>query len=159
MNLGAWIADVLGWPAIHLLIGSAAVRIPDQFFAHDTWLTAPRQWERDGKIYRDVFAIRKWKRLLPDGAPWIGGVAKTELFAWNHKQALRFLAETRRAEIAHWCMLGFLPLFLLWNPLWARVVIIFYASAANLPCILAQRYNRILLARFARTSSFTAALS
>src|SRR5579875_1138624 len=151
MNASIWAANVLGWPTIHLVVGSAAVRLPDRFFAKDTFLTAPRKWERNGKLYRDVFAIRRWKRLLPDGAPLIGGPSKTGLFARDRHRVLRFLAETRRAEIAHWCMLACLPAFFLWNPRWAWIVMIVYGFAANLPCILAQRYNRILLARFART--------
>ena len=32
--------------------------------------------------------------------------------------------------------------FFLWNPCWADLVMVAYALAANLPCILAQRYNR-----------------
>jgi glycosyl-4,4'-diaponeurosporenoate acyltransferase len=36
------------------------------------------------------------------------------------------------------CVVFFLP----WNPWWADLVIVTYAIAANLPCILVQRYNR-----------------
>jgi glycosyl-4,4'-diaponeurosporenoate acyltransferase len=35
--------------------------------------------------------------------------------------------------------------FFLWNPWWGDAVIIVYAIGANLPCILAQRYNRLRL--------------
>ena len=63
----------------------------------------------------------------------------------------QFLLETRRAELAHWCMLCCLPLFFLWNPPWACLVMTAYALAANLPCILAQRYNRIAIDRAVRT--------
>ncbi len=62
----------------------------------------------------------------------------------------QFLRETRRAEVAHWLMLLCVPLFFLWNPPWARLVMVAYALAANLPCILAQRYNRIVLYRVVR---------
>lgn len=145
-----WAANVLGWPVIHMTIGFAVLRIPEQAFAHDTWLTATRSWERDGKIYRDWFAIRKWKSLLPDGAPWLGGFAKKKLLSHNPTCISQFLIETRRAEIAHWCMLACLLFFFLWNPLWARWVMAAYALIANLPCILAQRYNRFILRRIAR---------
>lgn len=146
-----WAANLLGWPLIHLSIAFVALRLPSHLFARDSWLTAPRRWERDGLLYRDWLAIRRWKSLLPDGAPWLGGLAKKRINARDPSYLLRFLAETRRAELAHWCMLGCLPFFFLWNPPWACLVMTAYGLAANLPCILAQRYNRIALDRAVRT--------
>ena len=59
----------------------------------------------------------------------------------------RFIRETWRGELCHWLAIGGAPVFLLWNPWWGDLIIVAYALAANLPCILAQRYNR---ARFQR---------
>lgn len=150
MTALVWVANVLGWPILHISIGFIALRVPSHIFAHDTWLTAPRPWERDGDVYRDWLAIRRWKRFLPDGAPWLGGFAKKKLIGRDPTCLRQFLVETRRAEIAHWLILGCLPMFFLWNPPWARWVMAVYAVAANLPCILAQRYNRLALNRIAR---------
>jgi glycosyl-4,4'-diaponeurosporenoate acyltransferase len=47
----------------------------------------------------------------------------------------------------HWAVLALSGLFFLWNPWWAGMVMIAYAAAANLPCILIQRYNHLRLAR------------
>jgi len=146
-----WAANLLGWPLIHLTIGFVALRVPADLFAEDNWLTAPRQWEREGRFYRDWLAIRKWKSLLPDGAPWLGGFAKKTLHARDSSYLEQFLSESRRAEWAHWCMLSCLPFFFLWNPTWACLVMTAYAVAANVPCIVAQRYNRIALDRVVRT--------
>jgi len=144
-----WVANVLGWPILHIAIGFIALRVPPHIFASDTWLTTPRPWEQDGHVYRDWLAIRKWKYLLPDAAPWLGGFAKRKLGKRNPAYLTQFLIETRRAEVAHWLMLGCLPIFFIWNPPWARWVMAVYALAANLPCILAQRYNRLVLRRIA----------
>jgi hypothetical protein len=38
-------------------------------------------------------------------------------------------------------------LFFLWNPPWAGWVMVVYATFANFPRIIAQRYNRIRLRR------------
>lgn len=146
-----WAANLLGWPAIHLSIGSAALRLSPELFVRDTWLTVPRRWEHDGRLYQKWLAIHKWKRLLPDGAPWLGGVAKKSFRVRDRTDIARLVLETRRAEIAHWCMLGCLPLFFLWNPPWARWVMTAYALFANLPCILAQRHNRFYLRRIIRS--------
>jgi glycosyl-4,4'-diaponeurosporenoate acyltransferase len=144
-----WAANLVGWPILHLAIGYVALRVPPHNFARDTWLTALRPWEQDGYLYRDWLAIRKWKSILPDGAPWLGGFAKKKLRERNSAYLAQFLIETRRAEIAHWFMLGCLPIFFIWNPPWARWVMTAYALVANLPCILVQRYNRFTLNRIA----------
>jgi glycosyl-4,4'-diaponeurosporenoate acyltransferase len=145
-----WIANIFGWPVIQLTIAYIAVHLPQSIFLRDSWLTAPRNWERGGLLYRDWFAVRKWKYLLPDGAPLLGGTRKS-LASHNPIHVTQFLIETRRGEVAHWCMIGCLPVFFLWNPAWARWVMTAYAIAANLPCIITQRYNRLILDRFART--------
>ncbi len=145
-----WMLNILGWPVLHLIIGFTSVRLPSELFVRDNWLTSPHRWEADGRLYRNLFAIQKWKSLLPDGAPWFGGFAKDRLSSRDPVYLAQFILETRRAEIAHWCMIAVLPVFFLWNPPWACWVMTAYAFAANLPCILAQRYNRIALNRVAR---------
>lgn len=155
MTALVWAANVLGWPFLHIAIGLIALRVPSHIFAHDTWLTAPRPWEQDERVYRDWLAIRRWKYLLPDGAPWLGGFAKKKLINRDPTCIAQLLIETRRAEIAHWFMLGCLPLFFIWNPPWARWVMAVYALATNLPCILAQRYNRLVLSRIAHAQCHT----
>jgi glycosyl-4,4'-diaponeurosporenoate acyltransferase len=151
MTALVWAANLLGWPIIHVSIAFATLRLPPRLFVEDTWLTAPRSWEHDGRLYREKLAIRKWKYLLPDGAPWLGGFAKKRLRERGPDYFVQFLAETRRAEVAHWFTLVCLPVFYLWNPSWARWVMTAYALAANLPCILVQRSNRFALERVVRT--------
>lgn len=151
MNALIWAANLLGWPVIHLAVASVALRLPAHLFAKDSWVTAPRSWEREGRLYRDWLGIRRWKSLLPDGAPWLGGFAKNKIRSLDVSYVRQFLLETRRAELAHWCMFLCLPLFFLWNPPWACLVMSVYALAANMPCILAQRYNRIVLNRVVQT--------
>lgn len=144
-----WVANLLGWPLIQLSASYMILRLPTEWFARDTWLTAPRAWEYRGHIYRRLLRIQRWKSLLPDGAPWLGGFAKGRFKHRDIAYVERFMLETRRAEWTHWCVLGFIPAFLPWNPPWARMVMVAYAVAANLPCILAQRYNRFALGRIA----------
>lgn len=135
-------ANIFGWPMIHGAFGAVAVRLPHSLFEQDTWLTAPRSWERGGRIYAENLAIRKWKSTLPDGAPWLGGIAKKQMVHRSPSSLAALAVETRRAELAHWGMLGCAPVFFLWNPPWACFVMAAYAIVANLPCIVAQRYNR-----------------
>jgi glycosyl-4,4'-diaponeurosporenoate acyltransferase len=151
MNPLVWVANILGWPVVHLTIGFVSVRQPSEFFVRDNWLTAPRGWEMNGQLYGDWMGIRRWKSLLLDGASWFGGFAKKRLSARKTEYLQHFLLETRRAELAHWCMPSCLPIFFLWNPPWACWIMTAYAVAANLPCIFAQRYNRLVLSRVAQS--------
>ena len=48
----------------------------------------------------------------------------------------------RRAELAHYPILAFGPVFFAFNPWWLALVMVGYAVVANVPCILVQRYNR-----------------
>ena len=145
-----WAANVLGWPVIQLGISRAMLLLPRDRFDRDTVLTRERQWEREGRLYRDVFAIQRWKGRLPDGAGWLGGVPKKGLASRRTSQLELFQAETRRAELAHLLMLACAPIFYLWNPAWACIVMTGYGLATNIPCILAQRANRIHIQRLLR---------
>ncbi|MBS1801871.1 MAG: hypothetical protein JST28_00810 [Acidobacteria bacterium] len=141
--------NVFGWPIIQLALGRLFLLIPDEVFAVDSWLTRTRRFEQSGRIYRQFFLIQRWKGLLPDGASWLGGRSK-KLQSRRCADLITFAIETRRAEVAHWYMLLCTPLFYLWNPLWACVVMTVYGIAANLPCILVQRVNRIKIERILR---------
>ena len=102
---------------------------------------------REVDAYKRVAGVRVWKRLLPDGAPWMKGFAKRKLMSTEPEYLRQFVAETRRGEAAHWVMMGAVVVFFLWNPLWADGVMAGYAVAANVPCIVTQRYNRFRLGR------------
>jgi glycosyl-4,4'-diaponeurosporenoate acyltransferase len=115
-----------------------------------TWFKPPepRAWERGGRLYEGVFGIKGWKGWLPDAARWFGGGFAKGTLAANHPDYLRrFVRETWRGELCHWAALGFAPVFFLWNPWWADLVMFGYALLANLPCIVVQRYNRLRLQR------------
>lgn len=139
--------NILGWPGIHLVLAYLFTLCPDEYFAHDSWLTRRRRFEHNGQLYRKALAVQRWKACLPDGAPWLGGKSKRRIESRSQADLNAFMIETRRAEVAHWCMLLCTPVFYLWNPAWACIVMSFYGIAANLPCIVAQRANRIQIAR------------
>lgn len=145
--------NVFGWPLIQLSLARLFLLLPDRLFSSDTWLTREYPFEQDGQLYRRYLAIQHWKALLPDGAPWLGGRPKKRI-ASRCPAALNTSAlETRRGEAAHWCMLFCTPIFYLWNPLWACLIMTLYGLVANLPCILVQRANRIKLLNILRHSN------
>jgi glycosyl-4,4'-diaponeurosporenoate acyltransferase len=142
--------NVLGWPVIQLGLAWVFTRLPSQMFDREPgWLSPGRT---EARAYEQLILIRQWKRLLPDGAPWLQGFAKQHLVSTESGYLSSFVTETRRGEWAHWAMMLAGAVFLLWNPPWADGVMIGYAVAANMPCIVTQRYNRWRIGRLLRSS-------
>lgn len=144
--------DAAAWLVIHLGIVFAAVRLPDACFERDAGLYRTREWEDGGRFYQRVFHIRRWKDRLPDGGRLLkGGFSKKHLGAHGDEYYRAFVRESRRAEFTHWIHLPFALLFFLWNPVYVGMLMILYAVIANLPCILAQRFNRPRFERVIRS--------
>ena len=141
-------ADAVAWACVQVGAGYVAHRLPDRALERDRWLLRERSWEGGGRFYVEVARIRRWKGLLPEaGAFFGGGVSKRTLGGRSAEDLDRLARETRRAELGHWLMMAPTPLFVLCNrPLLAPFMPL-YALAVNLPCIAAQRYNRIRLRR------------
>ena len=136
-----WIValNVGGWLIIQLGLAWAFLKLPTEWFNPGEVQT----WERDGHFYETVLLIKRWKDRLPDAAGWFrGGFKKSRLAGIEPDYLRRFIRETWRGELCHWLAIACAPLFFLWNPWWGDFIIASYAAAANLPCILTQRYNR-----------------
>lgn len=140
------LVDLAAWPVLQLTIAWVFTQLDHSHFVASPCIYRLRRWEPE--FYRRWLRVRRWKALLPDGSSWVGGrFPKKRLQATNRLYLRRFAEETRRGEAAHWVMILCLPLFYFWNPLWACAVMTVYALAANLPCIVVQRYNRGVLLR------------
>ncbi len=114
-------------------------------------LFSQRNWEKNGSTYERLLNVRMWKDHLPDwGGMFAGGFSKKRLESGSSQYLERFVAESCRGEAIHWIVMFFGPVSLLWNPLWAAAIMTAYGVAANLPCIIVQRYNRIRLRRLLR---------
>ena len=132
------------WAVVPLILAYLCVLIPDRYFEPTRFLWRTHGFEQDGRFYERVFHIRSWKHLLPDG----GGTfkkrsyKKKNLTDYSAENLHRFLIETSRGELIHW--LGILPfwVFGLFAPPFVIWIMLLYALIVNLPCIIAQRYNR-----------------
>lgn len=137
------LANAAAWLAIHLGVSYLASRLPLALFRPDGWLYRTRRWERGGRIYQSVLRIRRWKGVLPDGAALFrSGFRKKRLASRSAGYLSDFVAETCRAELCHWLVFAVVPLFFAWNPWYVAVWMLPYAAVTNLPCVVAQRYNR-----------------
>jgi glycosyl-4,4'-diaponeurosporenoate acyltransferase len=134
--------DVAAWGTWSTICGVIAWRYPAPRLATDGFVTRLRRWERGGRAYERI-GIRRWKDRMPEaGALFPGGVSKRSTGGRSPEALRRFAVETRRAELTHWWVMAAGPFFVLWNPPGLAAVMVGYGVAANLPCILIQRFNR-----------------
>ena len=144
--------NIFAWALFHIGLAAAATAMPLRRFPPDGWICRERRFEKKGRIYETHFSVRRWKGMLPEGADILNaGFRKGRLERRDPDYLQEFCLETCRSEICHWWVWLCGWLFFLWNPAWAGWVMVVYATFANVPCIIAQRYNRVRLADLLRT--------
>lgn len=145
------IANVALWPIIHIVVSWYFTKLPRNLFDPNHVLFRQKKWEQNGLFYDKCFNLKKWKKRLPDGAAWFnGGFPKGKLLSKDPAYLNDFIKETCRGEAAHLATMLVTPLFFIWNPPWADLVMLGYGILANLPCIMVQRYNRIFLTKLSQ---------
>jgi glycosyl-4,4'-diaponeurosporenoate acyltransferase len=148
-NLWIGLLNGLGIPAAHFGISWAFTKMPLACFK-PTRFPFQKLPGESRQFYDQVFRVRTWKHLLPDAGPWFGGFAKKNLHSSDRDFLRYFRAETCRSEAAHWVQILVIATFTIWTPWPWALVIISYAIASNLPCILLQRQNRLRLTAILR---------
>ena len=133
---------VLGWFLFQSGAAWLCFRIPDRWFKPDRFPFRAARWETSGKLFA-FLRVQQWKRWLPDGAAVVrGGYRKKHLMDFSEENLERFVVESCRGELTHllaiapfWAF-GFIgPPSIVW-------MMLMYALAVNVPCMIAQRYNR-----------------
>lgn len=102
-----------------------------------------RPFEKNGAIYKKYFKVHIWKKWLPDGASLFkNDFRKKKLESSEVEYLEKFIAESCRAELAH--IIGMVPfvLFFLVVEWYIALIMVVYSLIVNLPCVIAQRFNR-----------------
>lgn len=142
------ILDFVAWFFFHMTISLLLMKVSDAWYEKTEKGFQAWEWERKGNIWHSLFRIRDWKRFLPDGTMIVkAAYNKTNLQATDLESLRKFIIETKRAELTHWILISPSLLFFIWNPPWAGIIMVVYALLANVPFIMAQRYNRPRLER------------
>ena len=150
------IIDFAAWLCINLGVSGSISLLRSDSFNAQVWLYRERDWEKKSRIYELLLRVKKWKSWLPDGA-----IVSRKAFRKKHLlnsdsvYLEKFLQETCRAELLHWIIFLFCPVFFIWNPWYVGLIMILYAAVTNLPCIITQRYNRIRLKRVIQAVHFS----
>lgn len=137
------------WPVLQVAAALICLYLPDRFFSPDSVFFRAYRFEKEGRIYDIVFRVSRWKHLLPDGGSVLKkqGFKKRKLNSFTDENLNRFLIESARGEMTHW--LAILPFWIFWffTPPGVPWLMLCYALLVNMPCIIAQRYNRPRVAR------------
>lgn len=132
------------WGSCQLGAVLICLNLPDRFFSPDAFFFKSHPFEKEGRIYNDIFQVYRWKHLLPDGSKvWKkrGFKIKT-LDSFSEENLNRFLIESVRSETTHWLAIFPFWFFWLFTPPVVPLILLAYGLIANGPCIIAQRYNR-----------------
>jgi glycosyl-4,4'-diaponeurosporenoate acyltransferase len=131
------------WPIIQATITFICHKIDDSYFSYQSLFFKPSPWEKDGDIYKRLFKVNKWKKFMPDGAAAVKGEFKMRHLDFSNRDNLeKFLVVSCRGETAHWLSIIPFWVFGFFTPPIVIFYMLLYSLAANLPCIIVQRYNR-----------------
>ncbi len=134
----------LVWPVLQVGAALICIYLPDRCFSPECFLFRTHHFEQKGRIYDRIFHVSRWKHLLPDGGMiWNKrSFRKKKLDSFSKESLERFLVESARGELTH--LLAILPfwVFGFFAPPQVTWYMLVYALLVNLPCVIAQRYNR-----------------
>ncbi|WP_336785690.1 glycosyl-4,4'-diaponeurosporenoate acyltransferase [Paenibacillus sp. MMO-177] len=135
--------DIFAWAFFHVIVSVFCLKLPLSYFLKDSVWYRLFAWEKSGRLWQQLFLVKRWKGRLIDGTAILKkGYGKKKLHGTHISDLNEFAAETKRAELTHWLSMAPAPLFFLWNPIWVGWFMILYAVVFNLPFIIVQRYNR-----------------
>lgn len=138
-----FILNLVIWLLLHFLISALCFYMPLSYFLRDSPIFRLAKWEQGGKLWDQLFRVKRWKKHLIDGSSIVKkSYNKSHLHGTDVESLRVFSAETKRAELTHWLLLVPAPLFFIWNPHWAAWINVIYAIVANVPFIITQRFNR-----------------
>ncbi len=142
------------WFIIEVTIGFICTKIPEKYFSINKFYFKTYHWEKKGRIYDDIFKVKKWKKHLIDGAALFkNGYRKKHITDMSTENLEKFIIESCRAELVH--VLCILPFFVFgfFTAFPIVLYMLIYALIINVPCILAQRYNRPRIYKILRRKS------
>ncbi|PNZ89175.1 glycosyl-4,4'-diaponeurosporenoate acyltransferase [Staphylococcus devriesei] len=136
------------WFSIQMTISYLFAKLPLTFFEKYGHVFKSLSWEENGNLWNTLVQINRWKKYIPEGNKLIPNIYnKKQLTSFKTSNIYRMILEMRRAELVHW--LSILPVIVFVKaPRYIKIINFCYALLANIPIIVAQRYNRPRLERY-----------
>lgn len=128
------------------IVGAAmlflGIPLPRRMFNADRFPFRAATFEKEGNLYRKVL-VHKWKDGMPDASKVISQMTKKRIQKNADAAALeRLIQETCVAEIVHWILILFTPVYSIGIPAGYAVLFSVLYALGNLLFIIIQRYNR-----------------
>lgn len=135
-NLGIFVV-------LSVIITFLSVLSPKYYYNYKMWLYRERKWEHGGKLYENKLKVKKWKSRLPELADFLKFIfPKKFIKEFSIDYMSKYLMESCRAELTHWCIIFSTVVFLIFESTETFIYMFLIAFAANIPYIIIQRYNR-----------------
>jgi glycosyl-4,4'-diaponeurosporenoate acyltransferase len=123
--------------------------IPEKYLDHRRWPFREKKWEEGGNIYQRIFNVKAWKHRLPELSDFFSKTfSKKKIEPRNQAYLEKYVAESCRAEMAHWSIIVLAFISVVVNDCVVSMLLV--AIALNLPFIVIQRYNRPRIMRLLR---------
>lgn len=137
------ILNLLTFFLLSVIVTILSLIVPDYVFTKKSWILKERKWEQKGEFYQKYFKVRLWKNHLPELGDFIRGIfPKKKIMEFSDEYLRKYLFESRKSELTHWCIILSSLLFILWNEPHEALLMFIIAAVINLPYIIIQRYNR-----------------
>lgn len=144
------IVNSMAWFLVVFFSGFLWGKVPISRFCHERFPFRTHAFENEGKVYEKKLKIKRWKDIMPEAGGVFKGFQKRHAELRENEYLEAFVRETCRAEAVHYTIMAALPLFIIWNPPIALVIMLPIVVAGNLPCVIIQRYNRPRLLKLIR---------
>ncbi len=143
--LGMMFWNALIIALLHLILLYVCVKLSRETIDCKRPRFAPRDWEHNGRFYRDKLKINVWKDYVPQYVAKDGFSKESLEKNPTVSYVDRFLAETCRGEWYHTANMVGIVFFLLFDPLPYSLIFSAILFTVHGACIAIQRYNRFRL--------------
>ena len=138
-----FVANIITFFLFSIIITYLSNKLPDSIYSAKSWLLKERSWERKGMIYQRILKVKCWKRYLPELSDFVKSVfPKRQIKEFSKNYLQKFLYESCKSEVTHWCIILSSLLFYFGNEFGSASLMLAIAVIINLPYIIIQRYNR-----------------
>lgn len=138
-----FVANIVTFFLFSIIITYLSNKLPDSIYSCKSWLLKERSWEKKGMIYQHVLKVKYWKKYLPELSDFVKSVfPKREIKEFSKNYLQKFLYESCKSEVTHWCIILSSLLFYFWTEFGPASLMLAIAITINLPYIIIQRYNR-----------------
>ena len=69
-NYSIFFKNLILWIIVQFIVACIISFLPNSLFNPHGWPYKIRKWEKNGKIYKELFKVKNWKNKLPVGKPF-----------------------------------------------------------------------------------------